>query len=127
MRLLRWILGKIILLWDSAFVPKSIERSVEAQRKLDDETRRFALYQFEACPFCVKVRRAIKRMNLKIELREVTKVPAYEEELVKNGGQRQVPCLRIANKDGSVRWLYESNDIIDYLTKITQDTLQTAS
>jgi len=118
MKFIRWILGKIILLLNAIFVPKAVERNAEDQRKLDEETKRFALYQFETCPFCVKVRRAIKRMGLKIELKDVNKVAAFEEELLKGGGQRQVPCLKISNRDGSVRWLYESSDIIAFLADL---------
>jgi len=28
-----------------------------------------------------------------------------------------VPCLRIDKDDGSVQWMYESNDIIAYLKR----------
>ena len=122
MKFIRWILGKIILLLNAIFVPKAVERNAEDQRKLDEETKRFALYQFETCPFCVKVRRAIKRMGLKIELKDVNKVAAFEEELLKGGGQRQVPCLKISNRDGSVRWLYESSDIIAFLADLVAST-----
>jgi glutaredoxin len=118
MKLIRWFLGKIILLLNAIFAPKAVERGADDQRKLDEETKHFALYQFETCPFCVKVRRAIKRMGLKIEIRDILKVTAFEEELIKNGGQRQVPCLKISNRDGSVRWLYESSDIIAFLTDL---------
>ena len=38
------------------------------------------------------------------------------EELELNGGKVQVPCLRI-DSAGEVSWLYESNDIINYLEK----------
>ena len=39
-----------------------------------------------------------------------------EEELMKGGGQRQVPCLRI-EENGQTTWMYESKVIIDYLDK----------
>jgi glutaredoxin len=123
MKFIRWFLGKIILFLDSAFVPRSVERSAEQQKKLDESMKKFALYQFETCPFCVKVRRAIKRMGLKIELRDIKKAPSYAEELLKNGGQLQAPCLKISNSDGSVRWLYESGDIITFL----EDSIKTAT
>ena len=35
-------------------------------------------------------------------------------ELLKKGGKRKVPCLRI-EKDGKVQWMYNSKDIIVYL------------
>jgi len=38
-----------------------------------------------------------------------------EEELTKEGGKYKVPCLRIENDTGDIKWLYESNSIISYL------------
>ncbi len=116
MRLIRWILGKIILFLNAVLAPKQIERSAEVQAAIEQEVSNLLLYQFEACPFCVKVRRAMHRLRLPIELRDATK-KEFAEELVRGGGELQVPCLRITESDGSVRWLYESSDIIDYLEK----------
>jgi glutathione S-transferase len=65
----------------------------------------------------VKVRRQIKRLGLSIECRDILKNPAWEQEMVQGGGQRQVPCLRIEREDGGVQWLYESSDINRYLTE----------
>ncbi|MEW6056297.1 MAG: glutaredoxin [Bdellovibrionota bacterium] len=117
MKLIRQILGKIILLLDRLFSPKPIERSPEEQIKVDRLTSNLVVYQFEACPFCVKVRRAIKKLGLKIELRDVLNEPKYEEELMQGGKEYQVPCLRVTHDDGRVQWMYESSDIIDYLNK----------
>lgn len=97
--------------------PTPMERSAEAQAKLDAATSAMSLYQFETCPFCIKVRRAIKRLALKIEIRDAKK-PAIWEVLVREGGQDQVPCLRIVEKDGKVTWMYESSDINAYLEKL---------
>lgn len=114
MRVIRWILSKIILTLDALFTPKPVQRDSESQAKIDRETAKLALYQFEACPFCVKVRRAMKRQGLKIELRDILNNSNYEKELIEKGGMRQVPCLRIPKADG-FQWLYESDDIIHYL------------
>lgn len=91
-----------------------MERSGESQTKVDQATASLVIYQYEACPFCVKVRRALKRMNLHIELRDA-KNQKFKEELIKGGGKNQVPCLRIPKGNGDFQWLYESNDIISYL------------
>ena len=115
MRLIRWFLGKIILFLDRVFSPTPIQRSLELQSKADQACSQLSLYQFEMCPFCVKVRREIRRKNLKIEIRDVKKVQAFADELKTAGGQIQVPCLRIVEANKSVRWLYESSDIIGYL------------
>jgi glutathione S-transferase len=35
--------------------------------------------------------------------------------LQKGGGKIQTPCLQISDEQGNVTWLYESDDIIQYL------------
>ncbi len=115
MFVVRWVLGKIILLVDWIFTPKGIERSADDQAQIDAQTAKLALYQYLACPFCVKVRRAMKRNSLKIETRDAKRCENSREELVQGGGNLKVPCLRIEEKEGEVVWLYESSDIINYL------------
>ena len=73
-----------------------------------------SLYQFFACPFCTKTRRAIHRLNVNIEARDINKTPEYRQQLETEGGRVKVPCLRIEDQD-EVRWLYESNEIINFL------------
>ncbi len=114
-RLIRFVLGKIILFFDALFRPKPFQRSPAEQAKVDEQTRKLALYHFMACPFCVKVRRHLTRRNLNIELRDVKREKKFDKELMAGGGNFQVPCLRIQNDDGTVRWLYESSDIVAYL------------
>lgn len=116
MRAIRWLLGKIILGWDAMFPPKAVQRGEAAQAKADDLSKRFALYQFEACPFCVKVRRAARRMNVRLSTRDALGDPKFRDELAREGGRQQVPCLRI-EKDGKVQWLYESSEIVAYLER----------
>jgi glutaredoxin len=115
MTVIRWILGQFILVLDFLTSPKSLVREVTAQKAIDDETATLSMYQFKACPFCVKVRRELKRHALHIELRDAKNDTALKAELVREGGLHRVPCLRIAKPDCSVEWLYESNDIIAYL------------
>jgi glutaredoxin len=115
MKLIRWFLGKVILFLNAVFPPSNpVSRDQASQMRIDQETRSLILYQFEACPFCVKVRRTVKRLGLTIELRDA-KVSPYSDELLKGGGQLQVPCLKITDKDGKIRWLYESSEINAYL------------
>lgn len=115
MSIVRWILGRIILLLDWLTRPSPPQRPAEEQQALDRQTANLALYQFEACPFCVKTRRAIRRLGLNIALHDARNDATRRQELERNGGRIQVPCLRIQQDDGSVRWLYESTDIINYL------------
>jgi glutaredoxin 2 len=88
---------------------------VDEQAKLDAETAKMVLYQFQACPFCVKVRREIRRYALNIELRDARNDPKHKEALISGGGRHKVPCLQIKDADGGLTWLYESSDIISYL------------
>jgi glutaredoxin len=115
MSLIRWPIGRLILLLNFIFSPSSPKRTVEAQKEIDAKTQNLSLYQLPSCPFCVKVRRAMKREGLNIELRNINQKNNYREELIREGGKRTVPCLRIENPEGEVQWLYESNDVIAYL------------
>jgi glutaredoxin len=114
-RSIRLILGPVLLFSDWVTSPRGIRRSADLQQQIDVQTGKLALYQFRTCPFCIKARRAIKRLSLKIELLDAQKNPEHRQALLQGGGQIKVPCLRITEDDGSVRWLYESDDIIQYL------------
>jgi glutaredoxin len=114
MTFLRWFIGSIILFLDRVFAPTPVQRSAEAQGKIEEALRFMEIYQFEACPFCVKVRRFLKAEGISLPLRDA-KVEPYRSELIKGGGMYQVPCLKIQRSDGSVEWMYESDDIIAFL------------
>jgi len=117
MVVIRWILGRIILLLDFIFTPRGVKRSAPQQAIADEQCLSLALYQFAACPFCVKVRRQMKRLSLNIELRDVKNNAQFNTELTEQGGRHKVPCLRITKANCSVQWLYESSDINAYLTQ----------
>ncbi len=115
MTVIRWLLGRLILLIDFLTAPRGVRRPEAQQALLDRQTAGLALYQYAACPFCVKVRRAMRRHSLRIETRDAKRELRYRQELQEQGGQLKVPCLRIEEPAGQVRWLYESSDIIRYL------------
>jgi glutaredoxin len=112
---LRWVLGQIIIAIDWLTRPSIPNYSSEKRAGLDAATASMALYQFGQCPFCVKTRRAIRRLGLNIELRDARNDPKWNAELIEQGGKYQVPCLRFENESGDVSWLYESTAINDYL------------
>ena len=114
LRLLREGSGRVLIFIDWLFRPSRVKRSVEDQSKVDQETKILKLYQFYACPFCIKTRRSIKRLNLKVETRNAQAEGEFRKELELNGGKIKVPCLKIEGA-GEASWLYESNDIIKYL------------
>lgn len=115
MQLVRLILGKLILFFNWVFTPGGIKRAPELQALVDEQLTSLKLYQYEACPFCVKVRRAMKRQSLDIETRDVKRSEQAKEELLAGGGQLKVPCLRIDGEGSETQWMYESTDIIGYL------------
>ena len=112
---IRLIMGPIILFIDWITTPKGIKRSQTEQQKVDDDVSKMILYQFNTCPFCIKVKRNNKRLSLKIETRDAQHNPAHREELLQGGGKIKVPCLKIIDEKGNDSWLYESNDILQYL------------
>lgn len=113
--LIRWPLGQLILIVDFLTSPRPPQRDPQEQADIDLATRGMALYQFKACPFCVKTRRAMKRLGLNIELRDARNDPKWRQQLLAAGGRLQVPCLYIPAESDEGQWLYESGDIIAYL------------
>lgn len=94
-----------------------IKRSNEAQAEVDAQTAKIQLYHFNSCPYCARVRSTIEALALNIEYRDTRKDPKNSDDLLAGGGKRTVPALRIEQEDGSVQWMYESKDIMQYLNK----------
>ncbi len=73
------------------------------------------MYYFSTCPYCIVVRLALWWLGLKVPLKDILFHSENNADLIVGGGKSQVPCLRIENDSGDVRWMYESIDIIRYL------------
>jgi len=115
MRIIRFILGRFILFIDWLTTPRGIKRPTEKQTIIDQQSRNLTLYQYKACPFCVKVRRSLKRLSLSVELRDPKRSESAKEELVAGAGKLKCPCLKIENGEGETQWMFDSKDIIGYL------------
>lgn len=114
LKLIRNALGQVIIFIDYLTRPQPMTRSNHLQRVVDELSEDMSLYQFKACPFCVKVRRTMTRLNLNIDIKDAANNELHRQELIEQGGKLKVPCLRTQDGD-TVKWLYESNDIIAYL------------
>jgi len=114
--LIRNLLGGIIAVIDFITRGTKLKRTSQAQQQVETELEKISLYQFFACPFCIKTRRAMYKLNLPIVKRNASQGSPYRDELLQGGGRVQTPCLRI-EKDDAVEWLYESSEIIRYLKK----------
>ena len=121
MKIIRWVLGRLILIIDYLTRPKKLIRIESQQQKIDAILKDHSLYEFHACPFCVKIRRYLRKNSLNINIMDAKNNKKYRSELEKLGGKIQVPCLRIKNNNNNIIWLYESNDIISYLNKIIKN------
>jgi len=113
-KLIRWPLGQLILLLNWLTAPRPPQRTADEQAKIDAATSEWALYQFRACPFCVKTRRAMRRLGLNIETRDAQHDPKWRAQLLEQGGRIQVPCLYVP-RPGDDQWLYESDAIVAFL------------
>ncbi|PPC75791.1 glutaredoxin [Pokkaliibacter plantistimulans] len=113
---LRLGLGELVILGDLLTRPRKMRRAPEQQAAVASAAGQLALYQFRACPFCVRTRRTMHKLNLPIELRDAKNNPEHRQALEQGGGRIKVPCLRI-EENGETRWMYESKDIISYLNQ----------
>ena len=116
MRIVRMILAPILLFLNWITTPRGVKRPADVQQQIDQQTAGMSLYQFKACPFCIKVRRCFKRNSLKVETRDAKHDENVRKELLEQGGKIKVPCLRI-EEEGNVEWLYDSNAIVEYLQR----------
>ena len=71
----------------------------------------FTLYYKPSCPFCRRVLAVTDRLNLEVELKDITE-ENVAEELTDRGGKKQVPYLIDVAKGEE---MYESDAIVSHL------------
>jgi glutathione S-transferase len=87
-----------------------------AKRQLPGHT----LYHFWGSYYSRITRKEVYKLGLEMPFKDTLLDKQAYQDLVKLGGQDLVPCLRIESKDGTVRWMYESKNIIEYLKTARQ-------
>ena len=80
LKILRESLGQLIVMINFITLPRKLKRSAEAQNQVNEQARKLSLYQFPRCPFCVRTRRIMHKLNLPIELRDASRGSAYRDE-----------------------------------------------
>ncbi|ASK36095.1 glutaredoxin family protein [Alloalcanivorax mobilis] len=126
-RTLRVLLTPVMLLAETLSTPKRRQRAPRQQLEIDQACQQLALYQFKACPFCIKVRKEIARLGLNIETRDAQHIAEHRQALSEGGGRVKVPCLRIDGDGGETEWLYESDRIKAWLAERFDDAVPASS
>ena len=90
----------------------------EGKKDLGREMKKkesYQLYKTDLCGFCYRVRDFAEQNGIPLTLRDTMTDMLAFRELLEGGGKGTVPCLRIESGE-EVSWMYESMDIIDYLS-----------
>ncbi|KAJ8759572.1 hypothetical protein K2173_007200 [Erythroxylum novogranatense] len=96
--------------WGSTAVTDSLNNQATIS---SDPPQRLQLFEFEACPFCRRVREAMTELDLSVDVYPCPKGSIKHRELVKQlGGKELFPFLVDPNTGVS---MYESGDIVKYL------------
>ena len=90
---------------------RGIVPAITADRR-PEPPRMLELYDFEACPYCRKVREVLCELDLDYLAHPVGRGSPRREELRRRGGKVQAPYLVDPNTGTE---MYESDDIIGYL------------
>ena len=98
--------------WPEFYANEFVERYSSAESPAKDK---LALYYFDGCPFCNRVRAAIDKLGVDVEMRSIFENVDHRNDLVDARGRATVPVLRISSADGEERWMPESADIVRYL------------
>ncbi len=100
--------------WADDYAEHFIECYAPSDAPAEDQ---LALYYLPTCPFCIRVLRAIDRLGVSVELRNISEDRQFRDELMEARGRATVPVLWIQSPGGAVRWMPESLDIIEYLER----------
>jgi len=100
----------------TAFLAPKVERTAAQQQKVDRLANSLTLYTLNSCPYSAKVTRHLNQLNVNVTVKNLKRCHIYQKELLAGGGRAQVPCLRIESSQGC-KWMYESDDILQYLDK----------
>lgn len=127
MKIIRFFLKNIILFVDFIIPVGNKNKLSDSHKNIFQKmSSNWKLYEFKACPFCIKVKRYLRSRNISLILVDA-KNKQNEKELINGGGKRKVPCLYYLDNQ-TPQWLYESSDIIEFIeNKIQNDIIDIPS
>jgi len=79
--------------------------------------KKLSLYYYDSCPYCRRVLQELAFSGVDFEKRNILQNDKHYRDLQEGGGDTMVPCLLI-EEDGQQEWMYESQDIIQYLRSL---------
>ncbi len=85
---------------------------------VEQEQENVTLYYTDYCPYSQKVLHYLKKIHKTVPMKNVESNPKNREELLKEGGRLQVPCLTVDGKaiyesDAIIKWLSEHQDCLE--------------
>ncbi|MBL4636883.1 MAG: glutathione S-transferase N-terminal domain-containing protein, partial [Kofleriaceae bacterium] len=98
-----------------AFVASAVRlrgSTVSGNARTTQPAELLELYNFEASPYCRKVREALCELDLDCRIRNVAKNSERRDQLKEAGGKVMVPYLIDPNTETQ---MYESDEIVEYL------------
>lgn len=114
MSFVRYFKGKT-LSWAYQLLPvRPVVCSVERRNAMERDSRRMQLFFSHDCPASLATQRYCQRLGLRVVEKNVARVLSYRNELLNEGGQSRVPCLRV-EEEGEVKWLYSCDSIRRFL------------
>jgi glutathione S-transferase len=96
--------------WTASVLRLGAGLSARAPQKRPEKL--LELYEFEACPYCRKVREALTMFDLEAMIYPCPRGSRHRQKVRELGGKEQFPFLVDPNTGAA---MYESNDIIGYL------------
>ncbi|QIZ83802.1 glutaredoxin [Bermanella marisrubri] len=100
----------------SVMLTPTVKRSSKEQRRVEKVASGLTLYVSDTCPYCTKVKKQVKHLNIPLTIKNLDRCHIYQKELLSGGGKAQVPCLKIDRSKG-VEWVYRSEQIANYMDK----------
>lgn len=76
---------------------------------------KLTLYHMGHCPYCKRVINVIHSSKITVIYKDLDVHEKFRKQLISGGGKQQVPCLLMTEKGKPDQWLYESQDIINFI------------